>query len=458
MSVEYLHLPDTDDKTGLDDFLMAGHTVDDLYRRVKPTPPLAEPGGGPSRPPGQVNTGERPQRVRLDDAHIAQYIAESTLSGSFCWCASRGWMRYTGTHWVRTTDAAVGERVRQANIALHTAEARNGADADRLKAISALFAANRIRAIVGLAKGILEVRDDEFDSHPNLLNVGNGVVHLRTGALAPHDPALMLTKYTAVDYRPGATHPDWTTALKALPRSSAQWMQQRLGQAATGHPTPDDIMPVLQGSGANGKTTMITPVMRALGSYAVAVPERVLLANPSDHPTELMTLRGTRLAVLEETPEARHLNVKRLKDVLGTETMTARHIAKDTVSWHPTHSLVLSTNYRPRVDETDHGTWRRLALVRFPYRFRKPGEPIVETFDREGDPTRCVIGSNVATTGSTRLCWRGSWPVLSRGTETAAYCHWRRPTSPLTLAPGARTPTLCSGSSPSTSSATRTRT
>ena len=39
--VEYLHLPDTDDKTGLDDYLM-GHTVEDLWRLVKPTkPPVA---------------------------------------------------------------------------------------------------------------------------------------------------------------------------------------------------------------------------------------------------------------------------------------------------------------------------------------------------------------------------------------------------------------------------------
>jgi hypothetical protein len=38
--VEYLHLPDEgDDKTGLDDFLAAGHTVTDLMALVKPSPP-----------------------------------------------------------------------------------------------------------------------------------------------------------------------------------------------------------------------------------------------------------------------------------------------------------------------------------------------------------------------------------------------------------------------------------
>src|SRR5699024_1894213 len=148
---------------------------------------------------------------------------------------------------------------------------------------------------------------------------------------------------------------------------------------------PDDVLPVLQGGGANGKSTIVSTLMRALGRYAVAVPERVLLANPSDHPTELMTLRGARLAVIDETPEARHLSVKRLKDVLGTDPLTARYIARDAVSWHPTHSIFHTSNYMPRVDETYHGTWRRLALVRFPYTFGSLGGP-PESSDRRRDP------------------------------------------------------------------------
>ena len=204
--VEYLWLADTDDKTGLDDYLADGHTVEDLWRLVNPTaPPLA--GEDPPRPPGQADTGERPRRVRLDDAHMSQLVADTTLSGRFCWCASRGWMRYTGKRWERTTDAAVGEQVRRAVIALHADEARHGADADRLKAISALFAANRIRAIVGLAKGILEVRADEFDAHPDLFNVGNGVVNLKTGQLASHNPKLMLTKAPASTIDPAPHTP-----------------------------------------------------------------------------------------------------------------------------------------------------------------------------------------------------------------------------------------------------------
>jgi putative DNA primase/helicase len=39
------------------------------------------------------------------------------------------------------------------------------------------------------------------------------------------------------------------------------------------------------------------------------------------------------------------------------------------------------------VSETDHGTWRRLALLIFPYTFRKPGEKLQGGSDRAGDPT-----------------------------------------------------------------------
>lgn len=322
----------------------------------------------------------------LDDSHMAARIADDALAGQYVWAAGLGWQKYDGRRWERASDASVGETVRLAVIDFHGDEVRAGADVDRLRRISSLFSANRIRAIVSLARGICEVNADHFDQHPDLLNVGNGVVDLATGELRPHDPDLFFTRCTPIQYRPDAHHTEWETALQALPADVAEWMQIRVGQGATGHATSDDVLPVLQGGGANGKSTFLASIQRALGDFAVPVPDRVLLANPGDHPTELMELRGARMAVIEETPEARHLSVKRLKDVLGTDPMSARYIAKDSVSWHPSHSLFLASNYTPRIDETDHGTWRRLALVKFPYTFREPGKPLMGPLDRHGDP------------------------------------------------------------------------
>ncbi len=55
--VEYLWLPDTDDKTGLDDYL-AEYTVEDLWRLVKPTPPPETPETAGITPPSRTATAQ----------------------------------------------------------------------------------------------------------------------------------------------------------------------------------------------------------------------------------------------------------------------------------------------------------------------------------------------------------------------------------------------------------------
>src|SRR5207342_835538 len=67
--------------------------------------------------------------------------------------------------------------------------------------------------------------------------------------------------------------------------------------------------------------------------------------------------------------------------------ITARHVHRDNFTFQASHSLFTTTNYVPIVNETDHGTWRRLTLLSFPYTFRKPGEPMESDSDRRGDPT-----------------------------------------------------------------------
>jgi hypothetical protein len=56
------------------------------------------------------------------------------------------------------------------------------------------------------------------------------------------------------------------------------------------------------------------------------------------------------------------------------------------VSWVASHALFVTTNYYPKVDESDHGTWRRLAMLEFRYRYRKSGEPIERVNEKVGDP------------------------------------------------------------------------
>ena len=189
------------------------------------------------------------------------------------------------------------------------------------------------------------------------------------------------------------------------------WLQIRFGQSITGYPTPDDVMTFLNGGGENGKTTVVDrhPEIARL-RLRVTLPDRVLLAKTGDHPTELMTLRGARLAFMEELPD-QHLNIKRLKDTHGTARMYARYCGKDNVEWSPTHSIFVTTNHMPRIDEPEHAVWRRLAMVVFPFRYRKPHEPIEGPMDRHGDGGLRERMRTRAARGSTKRCWHG-WSTV----------------------------------------------
>jgi putative DNA primase/helicase len=275
---------------------------------------------------------------------------DEVLDYAYCWTVGLGWLRWDGVRWRRTPDREVREKLRRWVIHSYEAAGREVAKAlrrgdkdaaERLMAIEKAWygvcSRARLAAVTDLASGIVLKDTASFDSHSDLLNCRNGVVDLRTGHLGPSDPDLNFTKVTGVDYAPNATHPDWDKAVRALPDEVADWMQVRLGQAATGYEADDDVIPICQGRGANGKSTLFSGVTRALGESYVLVSDRVILANRGDHPTELMELRGARFALIEELPEEHKLSMQRLKKITGVPDITARLIAKDSVTFAPTH-------------------------------------------------------------------------------------------------------------------------
>jgi hypothetical protein len=87
--VKYLHLPDTDHKTGLDDYLVAGHTTNDLWRLVKPhQPPIPqerpEPPPTPPPPPAEPITLAAAHAVftRWLGAHYDTDVLDAVLASA----------------------------------------------------------------------------------------------------------------------------------------------------------------------------------------------------------------------------------------------------------------------------------------------------------------------------------------------------------------------------------------
>lgn len=274
-----------------------------------------------------------------------------------------------------------------------------------------LLNAGKIGAITKLCRGMDDIitRATDFDAYPDLLNCENGIVDLRTGEMQPSNPTMLMTHLAGGEYIPGARSTLWNKALEAVEPECLEWFQTRVGQSATGHTPDDDVLVVAEGGGENGKSAVMSGLMRALGSYGRLISHRVLIAQPGQHPTELMDLRGLRFALLEETPEEGRLDTHQLKTTIGTPQITARKMRRDDVTFDTSHSLWINTNFLPQVDTTDHGTWRRLKAMPWPYKFVKPNPDgtftLKEAGDREGDLTlKPKLGTN-PTVPAAVLAW-----------------------------------------------------
>ncbi|HYZ57777.1 MAG TPA: hypothetical protein VE733_30340 [Streptosporangiaceae bacterium] len=119
---------------------------------------------------------------------------------------------------------------------------------------------------LGSTEKHIVVTPDDLDADPFLLNCPNGVVDLRTGQLADHDPGLLLTKMTGAAYHSGAAGPAFTRFLERVqpdPDMRA-FLARLLGHALEGR-TVSHILPIFHGEGGNGKSTLVDAVMTALG-------------------------------------------------------------------------------------------------------------------------------------------------------------------------------------------------
>ena len=323
--VRYCYVPGTADgaKRGVDDYLAGGGTLDGLMETADDTPP-----SGSQAPGGNVAaTLFRGADDRFTDARMAETVAHELLAGRFIWVAALGWLTWDGRRWADCSDVTVGEAVRAWTLerfkdAVTDLQAGKG-DQAALDGWRNMLQATKEAAVIKLARGIVEHQADQLDADPDLINTPDGVVDPRTLETLAHDPALLMTRITSGSYRPGFKHPDWERAQEALPAEERAWIRTRVGQAMTGHRTPDGRLVVLQGSGENGKGVMFTDgAVPALGDYAGMTSAKLFKAG--EHSEEMATLHGKRLLVAEELAEGRSIDVAAMKRVQDVGRITAR--------------------------------------------------------------------------------------------------------------------------------------
>lgn len=220
---------------------------------------------------------------------------------------------------------------------------------------------------------------DAWDPDPWILGCENGLVDLRTGVLRVGRPADMVSRSTKLDYDRRATCPRWDRFLQevfAADEDLVGWFAMLIGASLVG--TSKELLAVHYGSGNNGKSVAFRTLGREVaGDYSVEIAvETVINANrAAGAPTsDLMRLRGARLAFTSEPEQGAKFKGGTLKRLATIDKMTGRELHGRQEEWTPTHTLHLATNHLPAADDASEGFWRRIALIPWAVRFAKRGE------------------------------------------------------------------------------------
>jgi putative DNA primase/helicase len=306
------------------------------------------------------------------------------------------WLIWDGTRWAHDSDGQAQRWMKVIARTVTSAVLLGKASKETLRAAKRAESNSGVKGALALASTEPEiaVSPDDLDADPYLLNCRNGIVDLRTGELRSHDPVLLLTKMTGAAYSPQAAGPEFVKFLERIQpdESMREYLARLLGHTLEGTVTAH-ILPILQGDGANGKSTLIEAVMKALGDYADAADPDLLRARTFDaHPTGVADLYGLRLALLHESDAGHRLAEGTVKRLTGGDRLKARRMREDFWSFEPSHTFVMLTNHRPVVGGTDEGIWRRLRLV--------PFEVVIPPEERDED-----LSSKLAAEADAVLAW-----------------------------------------------------
>ncbi|MCW2903376.1 MAG: hypothetical protein JWO67_5641, partial [Streptosporangiaceae bacterium] len=315
------------------------------------TPPAEEP---PDEPPARPRLDRDPlphePLTDLGNARrlVAVYGSRLRYVGSW-----RRWLAWDGRVWAEDVTGEAHRCAKAIGRALQI-EATGLEPGDARKAYRK--AADRAESAAGVAATLalaatepeIAIRHEQLDADPWLLNVANGILDLRDRRLSPHDPAQLLTRITTAAYEPDAAREAFDGFLARIQPDPGMrsFLSRLLGHALLGK-VVEQVMPVLHGAGANGKSVLVETVLSALGDYGATGDPALLTDTGNPHPTGVADLFGRRLVAIHETDAGRRLAEGTVKRLTGETRVKARRMREDFWEFQASHTLLMITNHRP---------------------------------------------------------------------------------------------------------------
>jgi len=309
---------------------------------------------------------------RTDMGNGERLVAQHGPNIRYCYLWKK-WLIWDGRRWLEDHQGQIETLAKQSVRAIYR-EAEIEPDEDRRKELAKHAtrseSKSRVEAMLdmGRSEAGIPILPDAFDTDLWALNVHNGTLDLRTGQLRPHRPADWITRLAPVPYQPEATCPRWDAFLDRILDGNADliaFVRRAVGYALTGS-TRDQVLFMLYGTGANGKSTFLETLQSLLGDYARPTDFTTFLPKNQDGPrNDIARLLGARLVTAAEAEAGRRLSEVIVKQLTGGDTIIARRLHEEFFEFRPQFKLFLAANHRPVVRGTDHALWRRIRMIPF---------------------------------------------------------------------------------------------
>lgn len=212
------------------------------------------------------------------------------------------------------------------------------------------------------------------DADPDIINMKNGLLNMKTLELSPHTPEYASLSQLPFDFDMSADCQRWQkfiTEVTIGDTDHARILKQFAGYCLTSATHHHKAL-ILVGSGRNGKSVFSEILTELLGPRNTSS----LTMDQINERFGIAGLYGKKLNVIEEVKEDYYESEILKKIISGGNVNAEVKNQQDKLDFCPTAKHLFCVNTLPRLSDTSEGAFDRLMIVPFLQRFGRDGLPL----------------------------------------------------------------------------------
>lgn len=212
-----------------------------------------------------------------------------------------------------------------------------------------------------------------YQADAKYINFRNGILNLETGELQEHAPDIVTINQVPHNLNPAAKSDLLEGFLTdiAAGDNEVKALLEEIAGASLYRGTLFDTMPILTGSGCNGKSTFISMLQNVVGVGNWSAVD-IRYFDTDVNKFRVKELQGVTVNFSDDSSDLYIKDSSNLKKIISGNTISAEGKGKDAFNFNPYATVVISVNEMPRIKDAAGATTRRFLMVPFEAKFENP--------------------------------------------------------------------------------------